>query len=40
MDLKIGDFAKELNISTDELKNISRKLNLLRIVYSVDDNRL
>lgn len=34
MDLRIGDFAEELNLSVDKLKEISRGIDLLRIVYN------
>lgn len=39
MDLKISEFAETLNISKEELKEIARKLNLLRIVYSEDEQQ-
>ncbi len=40
MNLKIGEFAKELNISTEELKDISRKLGLLRVFYSFKEQEI
>ena len=39
MDLKISEFAETLNISKEKLKEIARKLNLLRIVYSEDEQQ-
>lgn len=40
MDLKISQFAEELNISKEELKQISRKLNLLKIIYSDEEQEI
>jgi hypothetical protein len=40
MNLKIGEFAEELKISKEELKEISRQLNLLRIVYSEEEQKM
>jgi len=40
MKKRIGEFAEELNMSKEELKELSRNLNLLRIMYTEEEQQV